>query len=82
MNAAGGVLGRRIELLGEDDQTNPEAGVRAARKLIDVDKVSAIIGTWASAVTTAVAPLCWVRAPSSPPSRARIRSRPCRIRAS
>ncbi len=59
VNAAGGVLGRRIELLGEDDQTNPEAGVRAARKLIDVDKVSAIMGTWASAVTTAVAPLCW-----------------------
>ena len=59
VNAAGGVLGRKIELLGEDDQTNPEAGVRAARKLIDVDKVSAIMGTWASAVTTAVAPLCW-----------------------
>ena len=34
-------------------------GVRGARKLIGVDKVSAIIGTWASAVTTAVAPLCW-----------------------
>jgi len=31
----------------------------AARKLIDVDKVVAIMGTWASAVTTAVAPLCW-----------------------
>ncbi len=59
VNAAGGVLGRTIQLLGEDDQTNPEAGVRAARKLIDVDKVSAIMGTWASAVTTAVAPLCW-----------------------
>lgn len=59
VNGAGGILGRRIELLGEDDQTNPEAGVRAARKLIDVDKVSAIMGTWASAVTTAVAPLCW-----------------------
>ncbi|MGU7802809.1 ABC transporter substrate-binding protein, partial [Escherichia coli] len=29
------------------------------RKLIDVDKVVAIIGTWSSAVTTAVAPLCW-----------------------
>ena len=37
----------------------PRAGVRAARKLIDVDKVSAIMGTWASSVTTAVAPLCW-----------------------
>src|SRR6516164_4590385 len=59
INAAGGVLGRKIEVVSEDDQTNPEAGVRAARKLIDVDKVSAILGTWASAVTTAVAPLCW-----------------------
>ena len=59
VNAAGGVLGRKIELVSEDDQTNPEAGVRAARKLIDVDKVAAIMGTWASAVTTAVAPLCW-----------------------
>lgn len=59
VNAAGGILGRKIELLVEDDQSNPEAGVRAARKLIDVDKVSAIMGTWASAVTTAVAPLCW-----------------------
>jgi branched-chain amino acid transport system substrate-binding protein len=59
VNAAGGVLGRKIELISEDDQTNPEAGVRAARKMIDVDKVSAIMGTWASSVTTAVAPLCW-----------------------
>ena len=53
------MLGRRIQLISEDDQTSPEAGVRAARKLIDVDKVSAILGTWASSVTTAVAPLCW-----------------------
>ncbi|MCS6757685.1 MAG: ABC transporter substrate-binding protein, partial [Candidatus Devosia euplotis] len=37
INAAGGVLGRQIELISEDDQTNLEAGVRAARKLIDVD---------------------------------------------
>ena len=59
INAAGGILGRKIELVSEDDETNPDAAVRAARKLIDVEKVSAIIGTWASAVTTAVAPLCW-----------------------
>ena len=57
--ASGGVLGRRVELIVEDDQTNPDAAVRAARKLIDIDKVPAIMGTWASAVTTAVAPLCW-----------------------
>ena len=59
VNAAGGVLGRQVQLVSEDDQTNPEAGLRAARKLIDVDRVAAIMGTWASSVTTAVAPLCW-----------------------
>ncbi len=59
INAAGGVLGRPIALLQEDDETNPDAGVRAARKLIDVNRVVAVLGTWASAVTTAVAPLCW-----------------------
>ena len=59
INAAGGVLGRPLALTSEDDETNPDAGVRAARKLIDVNKVDAVIGTWASAVTTAVAPLCW-----------------------
>ena len=59
VNGAGGVLGRRVELVSEDTQTNPEPAVRAARKLIDLDKVPAIMGTWASSVTTAVAPLCW-----------------------
>ena len=59
VNEAGGVLGRQIELVSEDTQTSPEAAVRAARKLIDVDGVSAIMGTWASSVTTAVAPLAW-----------------------
>jgi ABC-type branched-subunit amino acid transport system substrate-binding protein len=59
VNANGGLLGRKIVLVVEDGQTNPEAAVRAARKLIDVNKVPAIMGTWASAVTSAVAPLCW-----------------------
>lgn len=59
VNGAGGINGRRIQLVGEDTQTNPDAAVRAARKLIDVDRVTAVMGTWASAVTTAVAPLCW-----------------------
>ncbi len=33
--------------------------MRAAHKLVDVDRVPVIMGTWASAVTTAVAPVCW-----------------------
>jgi ABC-type branched-subunit amino acid transport system substrate-binding protein len=59
VNAAGGLLGRKVELIVEDTETNPESAVRAARKLIDVNKVPVIMGTWASSVTTAVAPLCW-----------------------
>src|SRR5262249_55718454 len=48
INKAGGIHGRPIQLFHEDDQTNAEAGVRAARKLIDVNKVVAIVATWAS----------------------------------
>ena len=59
VNAAGGLLGQEIKIVSEDTQTSPEAAVRAARKLIDVDQAMAIVGTWASSVTTAVAPLCW-----------------------
>jgi branched-chain amino acid transport system substrate-binding protein len=59
VNAGGGILGSQISLTVADDQTSPEAGVRAARQLIDIGKVAAIIGTWASSVTMAVAPLCW-----------------------
>src|SRR5262249_16069295 len=58
INSAGGILGRPIQLFNEDDQTNAEAGVRAARKLIDVNRVVAIVAGWASAVTLAVRPLC------------------------
>lgn len=58
INKAGGVLGRPIQLFNEDSQTNPDAGVRGARKLIDVNKVVAILGTWSSAVTLAVGPIC------------------------
>lgn len=59
INASGGVLGRRLQLYQEDAETNPDSGVKAAHKLIDIDHVVAICGTWASAVTTAVAPVCW-----------------------
>lgn len=59
VNGAGGVLGRPVALVVEDGETNPETAVRAAHKLIEVDKVPVIMGTWASAVTSAVAPVCW-----------------------
>ena len=75
------MLGRQVELVVEDDQTNPEAAVRAARKLIDVDKVPVIMGTWASAVTSAVAPVCWESKTFLTTVSGADRSRCCRIRA-
>lgn len=57
VNAAGGAAGRKIEVISEDTQTSPQAGVLAAKKLIDVNKVQAILGTWSSGVSLAVVPL-------------------------
>lgn len=57
VNAAGGAGGLKLELFSEDDQTKPDAGVLAAKKLIEVNKVQALLGTWASGVTLAVMPL-------------------------
>lgn len=58
VNSAGGVMGRQVELISDNSETNPEVAVRAARKMIDADRVSAIVGTWASSVTLAIMPLC------------------------
>ncbi|KAF1021634.1 MAG: Leu/Ile/Val-binding protein [Paracidovorax wautersii] len=57
INAAGGVLGRLLEIVVADDESTPTAGVAAARKLIDVDGVVAIAGVWSSAVSLAVRPV-------------------------
>lgn len=57
VNKVGPPLGKDFRLYVEDGETNPDAAVRAAQKLIGVNNVKAIIGTWASGVTLAVAPL-------------------------
>jgi len=50
-------MGRAFDLHIADDQTDPDAGTRAAQKLISVNRVSAILGIWSSSVTLAVAPM-------------------------
>ena len=55
INAAGGVLGRKIEIILRDTQTNPTAAVDAAKKLVDIDNVVAITGALSSGVTIPVA---------------------------
>jgi branched-chain amino acid transport system substrate-binding protein len=52
-NAAGGVLGRRIEMIGEDS-VNPSTAVSKAQKLIERDKVTCIVGEVSSASALAI----------------------------
>jgi branched-chain amino acid transport system substrate-binding protein len=51
VNAAGGVLGKPIKVIIEDTETRPAPGMDAARKLIDVDKVSVLTGGFSSGVS-------------------------------
>jgi branched-chain amino acid transport system substrate-binding protein len=56
INAAGGVLGRKIQLVVEDNKSNPTEAVATAEKLIGKDKVPVMLGAWSSTLTLAVMP--------------------------
>lgn len=56
-NAAGGVLGRKIELVIEDGQCRPANSVNAAEKLIQRDKIVALAGAFCSSATAAIMPV-------------------------
>jgi branched-chain amino acid transport system substrate-binding protein len=56
VNASGGVLGRKIQLIIEDNKSNPTETVATAEKLIAKDKVPVLIGAWSSTLTLAVMP--------------------------
>ncbi len=57
INAAGGVNGKKIELVIEDDQGTPEKAKTVISKLISQDKVQAVIGEVASTNSLAAAPV-------------------------
>ena len=57
INAAGGVLGRRIELITEDNQTVPGQSATAAKKLISREKVVALLGEVSSGRSLEAAPV-------------------------
>jgi len=56
INAKGGVLGQKIELVIEDNKSNPTEAAAVAEKLITRDKVPVIMGAWGSSFTLAVMP--------------------------
>ena len=58
INAAGGVLGKKLELLTEDDQSKDGESATGVKKLISRDKVVAILGEVASGRSMEAAPIC------------------------
>src|SRR6476660_8963348 len=58
INNAGGVLGKKIKLLVEDDQSKPEEAGTVVTKLINQNHVAAILGQVASSHSLAAAPIC------------------------
>jgi branched-chain amino acid transport system substrate-binding protein len=56
INASGGVLGRKIELVRRDDESNPAKGIVAARELIQKEKVVAFFGGIDTPVSMAIVP--------------------------
>jgi branched-chain amino acid transport system substrate-binding protein len=51
------VAGRKIELIVEDEGTNPSAAIAKARKLVTHDKVNLIAGVFMTAAAYAIAPV-------------------------
>lgn len=58
INAAGGILGKKIRLIAEDDQSKPEEAATVVTKLITRDRVKAVVGEVASSRSLAAAPIC------------------------
>jgi branched-chain amino acid transport system substrate-binding protein len=56
-NAAGGLLGRKVELVYYDDQSNPATVPGIYTKLLDVDKVDLVMSGYATVPTAAAMPV-------------------------
>ena len=57
VNASGGVLGRPLELVRRDDESNPSKGMLAARELVQREKVAVLFGGLDTPVSLAIVPL-------------------------
>ena len=56
INAKGGLLGKKVELLVRDDESNPAKGAVAARELVQREKVAALFGGLDTPVSLAIVP--------------------------
>src|SRR6266446_9046093 len=58
VNAAGGVLGKKVQLIYEDDQSKAGEPATVVKKLISRDRVMAVLGEVASSRSMEAAPIC------------------------
>lgn len=58
INAGGGVLGRKLRLVTEDDQSRPGEAATVVRKMISRDRIVALLGEVASSRSLEAAPIC------------------------
>ena len=56
INAKGGLLGRKVELIVVDDELKPDKGAAALDKLVTVNNVDILVGGMSSGVTMALIP--------------------------
>ena len=57
INSAGGIMGKKVKIILEDDRSTKEGAVDAVKKLIDIDKVPVIIGPGSSVGVMSAAPI-------------------------
>jgi len=57
INNHGGIKGRKVKLVSEDDKCSPKDGINAVNKLINIDKVMAILGPICSSAAGSEMPL-------------------------
>jgi len=57
INADGGLLGKKVRLVVEDNKSNPTESAAVAEKLISRDKVQVLMGAWGSTLTLAALPV-------------------------
>src|SRR5467141_1766745 len=56
INASGGVLGKKLQLVVRDDESNPAKGAVAARELVQRERVAALFGGLDTPVSIAIVP--------------------------
>src|SRR6201998_2838768 len=61
VNARGGILGRKVELVYYDDQTNPSTVPSIYNKLLDVDKVDLVVSGYGTNVIAPAMPIMMQR---------------------